>query len=209
MVQGDAADHNLLESEGIATCDALVTLTGQDELNMIISLYGNSQKVPQVITKLGHSANRNIIDSLSLGSIVCPRDLICNNIVRYVRAMENQTGAALSVHTIADGQVEALEFLVDEELEALFPAQRLCRIEIQTKDGAVYRSQRYRPDGEAQDNVDMAWIEKKFRRITAPLMTEAQQTEILELLQGDLDRPVYDIVQRINRIMIPVRNRIL
>jgi len=28
--------------------------------------------------------------------------------------MENQTGAALSVHTIADGQVEALEFLVDE-----------------------------------------------------------------------------------------------
>ena len=39
---------------------------------------------------------------------------MCNNIVRYVRAMENQTGAALSVHTIADGLVEALEFLVDE-----------------------------------------------------------------------------------------------
>ena len=28
--------------------------------------------------------------------------------------MQNQTGAAISVHTIADGQVEALEFLVDE-----------------------------------------------------------------------------------------------
>jgi trk system potassium uptake protein TrkA len=27
--------------------------------------------------------------------------------------MENQTGAAVSVHTIADGQVEAMEFLVD------------------------------------------------------------------------------------------------
>ena len=27
--------------------------------------------------------------------------------------MENQTGAAISVHTIADGQVEAVEFLVD------------------------------------------------------------------------------------------------
>jgi trk system potassium uptake protein TrkA len=34
-------------------------------------------------------------------------------IVRYVRAMENQTGAAVSIHTIADGQVEAVEFLVD------------------------------------------------------------------------------------------------
>ena len=28
--------------------------------------------------------------------------------------MQNQTGAAVSVHTIADGQVEAMEFLVDE-----------------------------------------------------------------------------------------------
>jgi trk system potassium uptake protein TrkA len=27
--------------------------------------------------------------------------------------MQNQTGAALSVHFIADGQVEAMEFLVD------------------------------------------------------------------------------------------------
>lgn len=102
-----------------------------------------------------------------------------------------------------------LEFLVDDELEALFPAQRLCRIEIQTKDGKTYASERYRPDGEAQDHVDMDWIEKKFRRITAPLMTEEQQTEILDLLQGDLDRPIYDIVQKINRIMIPIRNRIL
>ena len=28
--------------------------------------------------------------------------------------MQNQTGAAVSVHSIADGQVEAMEFLVDE-----------------------------------------------------------------------------------------------
>lgn len=113
VVQGDAADHNLLESEGIAACDALVTLTGQDELNMIISLYGNSQKVPQVITKLSHSANRNIIDALALGSIVSPKELCSSNIIRYVRALQNQTGAAVSLHSIADGQAEAVEFLVD------------------------------------------------------------------------------------------------
>ena len=33
---------------------------------------------------------------------------------RYVRAMKNQTGAALSVHAIADGQVEAMEFVVND-----------------------------------------------------------------------------------------------
>ena len=113
IVHGDATDQALLESEGLSSCDALVTLTGIDELNMIISLYGNSRDLPQVITKLSHAENRNIIDSLALGSIVCPKELCCSNIVRYVRAMQNQTGAAVSLHTIADGQAEAVEFMVD------------------------------------------------------------------------------------------------
>ena len=114
IIHGDISEQDLLESEGLAQTDALITLTGLDELNMIVSLYGTSRGVPQVITKLGHTGNRSVIDSLSLGSVVCPRELVCNNIVRYVRAMENQTGAAISVHTIADGQVEAMEFLADE-----------------------------------------------------------------------------------------------
>ena len=114
VVHGDATDHSLLENEGLSSCDALVTLTGTDELNMIISLFGSSRNVPQVITKLSHAENRNIIDNLPLGSIVCPKELCCNHIIRYVRAMQNQTGAAVSVHAIADGQAEAVEFLVEE-----------------------------------------------------------------------------------------------
>ena len=114
ILHGDVSDQDLLESERISDYDAVVTLTGMDELNMIVSLYASSQGVPQVITKVGHTGNRSVIDSLSLGSVVCPRDLCCSTIVRYVRAMQNQTGAALSVHAIADGQAEAMEFLVDE-----------------------------------------------------------------------------------------------
>ena len=114
IVHGDISEKDLLESEGLDKADAIVTLTGLDELNMIVSLYATSRGVPQVITKLGHTGNRSVIDSLSLGSVICPRELVCSNIVRYVRAMENQTGAAISVHAIADGQAEALEFLVDE-----------------------------------------------------------------------------------------------
>ena len=32
-----------------------------------------------------------------------PKELCCNNIVRYVRAMQNTAGAALTLHNIADG----------------------------------------------------------------------------------------------------------
>ena len=114
IVHGDATVQSLLESEGLSTCDALITLTGLDELNMVISLYGTTRNVPQVITKLGYSENSSILNDLPLGSIICPKELSCNRIIRYVRAMQSQTGAALSVHTIADGQAEAVEFIVDE-----------------------------------------------------------------------------------------------
>jgi trk system potassium uptake protein TrkA len=114
IIQGDASSQYLLDSEGIADCDALVTLTGLDELNMILSMYGMGCGVPQVITKLGRMENTNILGDISLGSIISPKELCCYSIVRYVRAMKNQTGAALTVHTIADGQAEAMEFLVDE-----------------------------------------------------------------------------------------------
>ena len=114
VIQGDAGDMELLESEGLQNYDALVALTGEDELNMIVSLCAKNAGVPQVITKMSHAGHRNIIDSLNLGSVVCPKDLVVSNIVRYVRAMQNQTGAALSVHSIAEGQVEAMEFIVDK-----------------------------------------------------------------------------------------------
>ena len=114
IIHGDSTDQDLLNSQGLSQCDALVTLTGVDELNMIVSLYGMKQNVPLVITKLSRMDNRSIVDSLSLGSVVCPKELCCNSIVRYVRAMQKQTGAALSLRTIADGQAEAIEFLVDK-----------------------------------------------------------------------------------------------
>ena len=114
VIRGDATDHELLDSEGIQDTDALISLTGTDEMNMIISLYAQKKGVPQVITKLRRSENRQIVDALGLGSVISPKELCSNTIARYVRAMENQVGAAVSVHSIADGQAEAVEFVVGQ-----------------------------------------------------------------------------------------------
>ena len=114
VINGDCSSQSVLDSQGIDDCDALAALTGVDETNMVIALYANARNVPQVITKLSRGQNSSIADNLPLGSVICPKELCCNDIVRYVRAMQNQAGAAISVHSIADGQVEAVEFLVDE-----------------------------------------------------------------------------------------------
>ncbi|MBO5797603.1 MAG: Trk system potassium transporter TrkA [Clostridia bacterium] len=115
IIHGDASSQALLESEGLASYDAFVTLTGIDELNMVMSLYGDCLGVPRVITKLGRLESSELVTRLNMGSVVCPKELCCNTIVRYVRAMQNQAGAALSVHTIAEGEVEAIEFAVDDK----------------------------------------------------------------------------------------------
>ena len=114
IIHGDASSMHVLEREGIEDCDALISMTGMDEQNAVISIYGSSLNIPKVITKLGRAEHVQIYDNLPVGSLVSPKELSCNTIVRYVRAMQNQVGSAITVHSIAEGKAEAIEFIVDE-----------------------------------------------------------------------------------------------
>lgn len=119
IVKGDASKPAFLENEGLEEADALVTLTGLDELNILISLYGHKKKVPQVITKVGRFDYAEVLDDLPVGSIISPKELCGSSIVRYVRAMHNQHGAAVTIHKIANDQAEAIEFIADDSTRHL------------------------------------------------------------------------------------------
>lgn len=114
IIHGDASDHSVLESEDIADYDAFVGLTGMDEVNMVCALYANQRKISTVVTKLGRGRIDELTDKLDLGTIVSPKDIVSMHIIRYVRAIQNKEGAALTIHRIADGRVDASEFLVDD-----------------------------------------------------------------------------------------------
>lgn len=115
IVNADASDLSLWESERLSSDDAVVAMTGLDELNMMISLYVKSCGVNQTITKLSRTESSSLLDSLALGSVICPKDLCSNTIVGYVRGMKNQTGTSIAVHRIADGKSEATEFHVTKD----------------------------------------------------------------------------------------------
>ncbi len=111
---GDITDPSMLEREGLSSCDAFIALTGLDELNIIMSLYASNQKVPIVITKQGHIDElQDIVSSLSLGSVISPKQLCSDIVVSYVRSMRDTSGeTALTVQTVAGGQVQACEFII-------------------------------------------------------------------------------------------------
>ncbi len=114
IIHADASDHSVLDSEDVSDYDAFVGLTGMDEVNMVCALFANQRKISTVVTKLGRGRIADLTDKLELGSTVCPKEIVSMHIIRYVRAIQAKEGAALTIHRIADGRVDASEFVVDE-----------------------------------------------------------------------------------------------
>lgn len=114
VVLGDGSSQSFLESEGLGVADALVSLTGIDEENIVLSMYAHSQGVPKVVTKVNRLEYNRMFEALDIGSIVSPKDLCSALIARYVRGMQNKTGKILALHLIAEGNAAAMEFRVDE-----------------------------------------------------------------------------------------------
>ena len=135
ILHGDGTDQRLLLEEGIEHMDAIAALTGIDEENIIISLFAGRTTRAKVITKVNRSSYEPLVASLSLDSVFYPRNICADNVVRYVRAMQNSDAYA-SMETlckIVSNKVEAMEFRVTASAD-------FCGIPLQdlhTKDGLL------------------------------------------------------------------------
>lgn len=118
VINGDATNQKLLQEEGIKTMDALISITGMDETNIIISSYAKNCNVGKIITKVNNSNYNLIMDQIGLNSIVSPKDISSNNIVRFVRGLNSSQGSEfLTLHRFVDNKVEALEFFIQKQTE--------------------------------------------------------------------------------------------
>ena len=109
----DGTDSELLESENLTSYDAFVALTDRDEDNLIISLYAMQRGISKVITKCTRQNYAGIVRSLGLDSIVSPKFITASHILHMVRGLQNSKGSVMnSLHRIADGHAEAMEFTV-------------------------------------------------------------------------------------------------
>lgn len=113
VVEGDGTDEDVLLAEGCGRADALVALTGIDEENIVLSMYASQLGIRKVITKCNRTQYAHMFRKLGIDSVVSPKLNTAEEIVQYVRAMENSSGAArmITLHHIADGKAEAMEFV--------------------------------------------------------------------------------------------------
>ena len=115
IIHADATNQELLIEEDIENCEAFVTLTGIDEGNIIMSLFAKNRSKAKVITKINRINFYDIIEKFNLGSIIYPKFITAEHILRYVRALQSgKDNNMITLHKIVDQRAEALEFKVPD-----------------------------------------------------------------------------------------------
>lgn len=116
-MHGDGTDHEVLDEEGISRSNAVVTLTGMDEENVIVSLYATRKKVAKVITKVDRPTVGQMVSHLGLDSVLSPRTIIASSVVRFVREIASEGKARINQLYKIHDKIEALEFPVTPDFE--------------------------------------------------------------------------------------------
>ena len=117
ILHGDGTDHEVLDEEGIDKCNAVVTLTGMDEENVIVSLYATRKKVTKVITKVDRPTIAQMVSHLGLDSVLSPRTVIASSIEKFIREIASEGKARINQLYKINDKVEALEFPVTADFE--------------------------------------------------------------------------------------------
>ena len=111
IIEGDGTDEQLLLQEGISYMDAVAALTGEDEENILISLFTKTVSKAKRITKISRFGFSQVISAMDLGSVFYPRFIASDITVSFARALQNSLGSNVeTLYKLIGGKVEALEF---------------------------------------------------------------------------------------------------
>ena len=113
IICGDASDKELLSEECLENAGGFAALTDMDEENILLSLYANGISSAKTVTKVNRINFTSVINKLDLGSIIYPRVITAEYIIKYVRSMNNSLNSNVeSLYKLEDGKAEVLEFLL-------------------------------------------------------------------------------------------------
>ena len=128
IILGDGTDQDILIQEGIENYNAFVSLTGVDEENIIASLYALQQSVDKVVTKVNREILLGIFDSLGMESVITPKRVIANSILRFVRSLGNPSISDVeALYRLANNEAEAIQFKVKNGSKAVgIPLEKLA-----------------------------------------------------------------------------------
>ena len=106
ILHGDGTDKQLLIEENIKDIDAYITVSGNDEMNIMAALLAKKLGAKKVIALVNKTDYIPLAYELGIQSVLSSRLLTASIILRYIRK-----GDVLSLTAIAENKVEIMEVL--------------------------------------------------------------------------------------------------
>lgn len=104
VLQGNVLDTEILDEANVASSEAIIAVTNDDETNILSSLLAKRAGAQRAITLINSATYAPLTPSLGIDVVVSPRNITVSTILQHVRR-----GKIHSVHTIRDGFGEVIE----------------------------------------------------------------------------------------------------
>jgi trk system potassium uptake protein TrkA len=109
VLHGDGSDQELLIEENIREMDVVLTLTDDEETNILASLLAKRMGAHKAITKISKFSYFPLMKAIGLEQVVSPRLSAINSILQHIRR-----GKVLSAISIKGEQAEVIEAVAME-----------------------------------------------------------------------------------------------
>lgn len=104
VLQGDVREPEILEEANLAAADAIVSVTNNDEINIMAALLAKRYGCQRALTLVNNNVYGPLLGSLAVDVTVNPRETTVSSVLRHVRR-----GRIKSAYSMRDGEAEVLE----------------------------------------------------------------------------------------------------
>src|SRR5882672_2491127 len=107
VLQGDAADEELLVEENIDSADVFAALTNSDEANVMAAMLARRLGARRVMALVNRPAYGELMENRNIDVVISPQTITIGSLLAHVRR-----GDIVRVHSLRRGAAEALEAVV-------------------------------------------------------------------------------------------------
>ncbi|MFZ9653209.1 MAG: Trk system potassium transporter TrkA [Steroidobacteraceae bacterium] len=107
VLEGDAADEELLIEENIDSCDVFCALTNSEEANILSAMLAKRLGAAKVMALINKPSYAELMQSGSIDVAISPQTITIGSLLAHVRR-----GDVVRVHSLRRGAAEALETII-------------------------------------------------------------------------------------------------
>ena len=136
VINGDALDQDILTEAGILNAETFVSLTNNDEVNILSALLAKRCGAIRAVTLINKPNYIPLINTLGINSVISPAQITVSSILSKIRS-----GSIKSIHSIIEEKGEVLEARALESSKIVGKSLKELKLPKSICIGAIFRKE--------------------------------------------------------------------